>query len=477
MSADDKKNQPDQKPEGVETAGTPTEEQAVSQSVPDTDASREAEAVEEAAEPAATDSTADEKAEPGTTPESVTVVQNTRARSDGFARFVAVVALLVSIAVLALSQFPQVPKGSAAKLAAVEGKVATLESAPAPAASVAAEPGPEIAELRNQLAAAEDRLANLSLLIDEVRTAQSQAAETASSGAEAADVSAMEERIAALAAQIDTLNKRPEQVPTTVTVQPSTDSGGTAELEAQLEILTADLAALRSDLARVEGRQADIAGTIDTGDESVREELRAAIDAASTALSAQVNSVAETARQSTEAGNSELAGKAAMVLAAGRLKDAAAGSAPFNGAWQAIEALGVAPADYPAIPEAAASGVPTIEQLKTGFADEASRAIVADKVGSDGTWVEGALKRVGSLVKVRRTGELEGDEVEAVVARAEVRLADDDLAGALAELETLQGAAAEEIADWVVNGKRRLALNADVEALQASILADLAGSD
>lgn len=476
MSADDKKNQPDQKPEGVETAGTPTEDQAVSQSVPDTEASREAEVVEEAAEPAATDSTADEKAEPGTTPESVTVLQNTPARSDGFARFVAVVALLVSIAVLALSQFPQVPKGSAAKLAAVEGKVATLASAPAPAASAAAEPGPEIAELRNQLAAAEDRLANLSLLIDEMRTAQSQAAETAGPSADTADTSALEERIASLAAQIEALAERPEQAPTTVTVQPAA-AEGTAELEAQLETLTADLAALRSDLARVEGRQTDIAGTIGTGDESVRDELRAAIDAASAALTAQVNTIAETARQSTEAGNSELAGKAALVLAAGRLKDAAAGSAPFSGAWQAIEALGVAPSDYPAIPAAAASGVPTIEQLKTGFADEASRAIVADKVGSDGTWVEGALKRVGSLVKVRRTGDLEGEEVEAVVARAEVRLASDDLAGALAELETLQGAAAEEISDWVANGKRRLALNTDVEALQASILADLAGSD
>lgn len=468
MSAEDKKKDGADKPEANDSSDMQADAAAVTSSVPDTEPVGGQPKAEEG-------SVTDPEPEPEPAPaaESVTVVQNTPPRSDGFARFVSVVALLVAIAVLALSQFPQVPRGSAAKLAAVEQKVAGFDNAPA--ADTAGDLSLEVAELRTKLAAAEDRLANLSLLMDEVRTTQEQSAEA--EGA-VADTSDLEERIAALAAQIEVLNERPDQTPTTVTVQSANpaESQGAPELEARLELLTAELAELKSELSEIEGRQADIAGSISSGDESVREEMRAAIDAASTALTAQVSTIAETARETTEAGNNQLAGKAAMVLAAGRLKDAASGSAPFSGAWQALEALGVAGADYPAIPDAAATGVPTLTELRASFDDEASRAIVADKVGNDGTWVDGALKRMGSLVKVRRTGELEGDEVEAVVARAEVRLAEDDLSGALTELEVLQGAAAAEIASWVDNARRRVALNADVEALQASMLADLAGN-
>lgn len=474
MNADDKKNEQTGEPESVAADGTPNEEVTTSGSVPETEATEASGDKPEDAVEKAEDST--DAVPPPDAAEKVTVVQNTPARADGFARFVAVVALLLAVAVLALSQFPQVPKGSAAKLAAVEGKVAQIGELPAAAPSE--DLGPAVDELRTQLASMEDRLANLSLLIDEMRTGQERLAAENQNAAGSGD-DGLAERVAALSGQVEELKNRPEVAPTAVTVQPAAPapSPQTAEMEGQLAALTTELSALKTELARLEERQSGISGAIGEGDANVRQELRAAIDAASGALTAQMNNVAASAAANTEATNSQVAGKAALVLAAGRLKDAASLSAPFNGAWQAIEALGVSAAEYKAISDTAPTGAPTLSDLQSRFSDAASRAIVADKVGDGGGWVDGALKRMGSLVKVRRTGELQGDEVEAIVARAEVRLSEDNLAGAVEELQSLPEAAAKEMTGWVGDAQRRLALDASIDALQASLLAGLAGSD
>ena len=50
-----------------------------------------------------------------------------------------------------------------------------------------------------------------------------------------------------------------------------------------------------------------------------------------------------------------------------------------------------------------------------------------------------------------------GDSPSAVAARAEVKLSAGDLAGALAELDALQGAPAEAAADWRARARARLA--------------------
>jgi hypothetical protein len=71
---------------------------------------------------------------------------------------------------------------------------------------------------------------------------------------------------------------------------------------------------------------------------------------------------------------------------------------------------------------------------------------------------------------VRRTGEISGQSPEAVVARAEVRLQAGDLAGAVAEMTTLEGQLPENDA-WLARARLRLAAERALDALNAGLVA------
>ena len=68
-----------------------------------------------------------------------------------------------------------------------------------------------------------------------------------------------------------------------------------------------------------------------------------------------------------------------------------------------------------------------------------------------------------------------GDSVAARLARADARLGKGDLAGAGAELAALAGPAAEAAKPWLDRARRRLAVDAAAEKLDAAALAALAG--
>ena len=68
-------------------------------------------------------------------------------------------------------------------------------------------------------------------------------------------------------------------------------------------------------------------------------------------------------------------------------------------------------------------------------------------------------------VTIRPVGQVEGDDVGAVVARGEQRLAEGDLAAAVDELGGLEGAAAEVAADWLETAKSRLGAQESVSAI------------
>ncbi|HEX6980927.1 MAG TPA: mitofilin family membrane protein, partial [Alphaproteobacteria bacterium] len=92
------------------------------------------------------------------------------------------------------------------------------------------------------------------------------------------------------------------------------------------------------------------------------------------------------------------------------------------------------------------------------------------RTGDDGSWWRPLLDRLTSLVTIRRIGEVDGDTPEAVVARAERRLAADDLAGAVAELERLQGAPAAAAGSWLADARARLTAEAALAGLTTHIL-------
>jgi hypothetical protein len=327
----------------------------------------------------------------------------------------------------------------------VTGLAGELEAAQAAGASEdAAQPA---AELAARLGALEDRLGELGTLEERL--------------------SALEDRPAGPESQGQ---------PLSVTVG---DGGGqqvreqVAALETRLDDLNTELAALQARQDELRNSQAGLSEDLDSRIQAVRSDLTGALERETGDVMARLNDIAAQAEAAGEARQGELARNAALVLAMGRLRDAAAGERPFPGAWESVTALGVDPAAYPAVAEAAAGGVPAQSSLQERFPDVASRAVVAATTGEDDSLIGGALRRVGNVVRVRRTGELEGDSVEAVVARAEARVREGDLRAAVTELEALDGEAAEAVALWKAEAERRIALEAAIDGLQTAVYQNL----
>ena len=171
----------------------------------------------------------------------------------------------------------------------------------------------------------------------------------------------------------------------------------------------------------------------------------------------------------------------ALALAVGQLRAAVAGGRPIDNEMAAIVAFGV---DDPAVAEAldrlapyAASRVPDRAALRTDFAAVARRTVLAQRAADDEDWVDRMFTRAAALVSVREIGpDVPGGGAEAVMARAEARLAASDLAGAVREVESLTGPAAEASADWLAGARAHLAATEALAALDERTRAALTAS-
>ncbi|WP_416896301.1 MAG: mitofilin family membrane protein [Minwuia sp.] len=384
-------------------------------------------------------------------------------RSDGFARVLAFVALVGAGVTFAMSQLPEVPQGSAAKLASLQDEVRGLAGQPAGGGD---ESAAEIAALREQLGTLRGELENLTGSVETLR-------ETASAPAEAGpDLSG---DLAALADRLKTLEDRPETPPSINTTVGSGVSEETiAGLNQQLNDLASKLGSLEGQLETVKSEQKELDQSLDSRISGLRSDLEGEIGRETQEVMGRLEELSAKAEAAGDARQGRLAQQAALVLAVGRLRDAVGTGKSYSGAWDAVVELGVDPAAHPAVAGYAATGVPTLDALQDRFPVAASRTMVANQVGEDESWVGGALRRVGNLVNVRRTGELEGDSVEAVLARAEARLNEGDLDAAVGELSALEGAAAKEIAPWKADAEARLSLDKAVGALQVALFDGLA---
>jgi hypothetical protein len=320
------------------------------------------------------------------------------------------------------------------RLDAIEQEIATLRAAgqqPAPAT-----PAADVAALSEKVAALETKLAAL------------QAAPASDGAAPAADVAALGEKLAALETQLAALRSQP----------PAT---GTAVDTAAIDKLNQENAALRSDVAALKAQLA-------------------AVDQALTARGQDASGVA-------------------FALAVGNLGGALSTARPFAAELTALTELAakdpalaaqVKQQTAPLAPHAAV-GVPTLVDLQARF-PAAARAIVdamkpAAPAAVENTasqswyqrplgWLSSAGDWLSSQVSVRPVGEVAGDDAGARVARAEVRLARNDLAAAVKELEGLSGPAAAAAASWLGDAQARLAVDQVMAALQAAAVTRLGAS-
>ena len=317
-------------------------------------------------------------------------------------------------------------------IADARNRIIALESA---AQKAQAAPTLDIAALTERLDKLESETAML-------RTAMQQSAQTTP----AAYVSALNEKIAALEAQLAALQSQPRA------------NGGAVDTAA-IDKLSSENAQLRSDLA---------------------------------ALKAQLAAV----DQALAVRNRDTAG-VAFVLAVGNLGAALSTARPFAAELTALtELAGKDPALAAQVKELtaplaerASAGVPTLVELQGRFPATARAIVEATKQPEPAavenpqfqSWYDrplGWLSAVGgwlsSQVSVRPVGEVAGDDAGARVARAEVRLSQNDLAAAVKELEGLSEApAVAAAAAWLGDAQARLAVDRVVSALQAAAVTRL----
>ncbi len=362
--------------------------------------------------------------------------------AGGAAVAIAFLALLVAAGAVGTVWWATfVPRGPLpGKLGEFDRRIAAIETA-SPGGGVAALDA-AIPALNDRIAALERRVAALS---DDVATAAF-ASPDGGGDVAARVLGAIDERVTALEQA-----PAPASAPAPVAAAPAVAS----DVDERLAGLARSLSALERQLGAVEQRPAVAAADPGLGDAIARLNQRLA------ALEAQ-----------PAAGGGEGRAALTLFLAAGRLQSAVTAGRPYAEELAVARRLAMADADLIAqlapLAADAATGVARVDVLRTRFAATARAVIHAAATAAGDDWLGRTLARARSVVSVRRVGEPAAGQAPAdIVARAEARLVVDDLAGAVAELAALDGAAATAATSWLAAARARLDADGAVAALDA----------
>jgi hypothetical protein len=172
----------------------------------------------------------------------------------------------------------------------------------------------------------------------------------------------------------------------------------------------------------------------------------------------------------------------AVILGIGQLRAAMATSRPYGKELSALRALAggdpeiVAQLDL--LQPTAENGVPTPDDLSKEFNRLAPDIVRSAVVGDGQSWWRQALYHLESVVSIRRVGgSVPGDEVDAVVARAEGKLEEEDVQGAIGGLGALSGLPAEVVSPWMAEAQQRVTADqAEAELTRLAIARVSAGN-
>ncbi|MAN60949.1 MAG: hypothetical protein CMI60_03280 [Parvibaculum sp.] len=169
--------------------------------------------------------------------------------------------------------------------------------------------------------------------------------------------------------------------------------------------------------------------------------------------------------------------EAALGIALANLTRAIDAGTAFDAELHAIAALAREDPAVAALAEVAPKGVRSFASLAQEFSDLVDALLTAERRAGRETFYERIVGSALSIVTVRRIGDVEGDTVEAIVARIETRLAQEDLSGALSEAKLLNGPAADVAAAWVGDVEARQRTDLLVRDLSARVLAHVAAGE
>ena len=186
------------------------------------------------------------------------------------------------------------------------------------------------------------------------------------------------------------------------------------------------------------------------------------------ALAARVAAV-ETSEKTAARGDQAVR----LVLVATALKSAVERGDPFAGELAAAKALGADPKLTAALEPFAASGVPTSAALARELAVLAPSLRPAASAPAREGFLERLQVNAEKLVRVRPTDEVAGSDAAAIASRVETKAAQEDIAGAQAELAKLSTTARAPAEAWLKQAQARTAALDAGRRLAADALAGL----
>jgi hypothetical protein len=162
---------------------------------------------------------------------------------------------------------------------------------------------------------------------------------------------------------------------------------------------------------------------------------------------------------------------AAAALAAAAAVEASQGSGPFAEQMAGLVATSPLSPELHALARLAEVGAPSRAALAASFPDYAARAASAARAPGDGAglWAQ-ITYELSRIVTLRRVGDVPGDSVDAVLARAERQVEDGDLDHALQTLDRLPMKARDALAGWRTRAERRAEIDRNAAALRARAL-------
>ena len=166
-----------------------------------------------------------------------------------------------------------------------------------------------------------------------------------------------------------------------------------------------------------------------------------------------------------------------LVVAVGQLQQTVLSGRPYVEPLATVAALAKKNEKFTAailtLTPKAKNGVDTQRTLSDQFPSVARTVMKADKKDGDG-FLQRTWHRVGSLITIRRVGEVDGEETDAILARAERRLIAGELAAAIELMESLRGPASVAAQPWLDRAKIRLRAEHALADLQNQVITGLA---
>ena len=166
---------------------------------------------------------------------------------------------------------------------------------------------------------------------------------------------------------------------------------------------------------------------------------------------------------------------AAAALAASAVVEAAQGTGPFADELASLRAISPPSPELEALSRLAQTGAPSRTALAASFPDYAASAATAARAPGNGANLGDRIVYAFSrVVTLRRVGDVPGDSVDALLARAERQVDDGDLDRALHTLDRLPAGARDALAPWRARAERRAEIDRNAMALRARALQTLA---